>query len=66
MPDLSTTFTDLKLKELYGHLLNHYKDCVQRGLGIGEIYTEMSLAMQYTLDSPYSMSPLAKLSREEK
>ncbi|WP_454783935.1 hypothetical protein [Legionella sp. WA2024007413] len=64
MSGLSTKFTDLKLKQFYGHVLTHYKNCVDRGLDVTQMYNEMFLAVQYSLESP--MSPLYVLEREEK
>ncbi|HIE3608604.1 TPA: hypothetical protein ACXLVE_003008 [Legionella anisa] len=66
MPDLSKKFTDLKLKQLYGHILNHYQKCVDRHLDVNTAYNEMFLAVQYSLESPLSQSPLVKLDPAEK
>ncbi|MCE0724082.1 hypothetical protein [Legionella resiliens] len=66
MPDLSKKFTDLKLKQLYGHVLSHYQNCVSRGLDVNATYNEMFLAVQYSLESSWSQSPLAKLEPAEK
>ena len=64
MSDLSRKFTDLKLKQLYGHILNHYKNCVSRQLDVTAMYYDMFAAVQYSLESP--MSSLYSLDREEK
>ncbi|WP_454781023.1 hypothetical protein [Legionella sp. WA2022007384] len=64
MSDLSTKFTDLKLKQLYGHMLNHYKHCMDRHLDATAMYYEMYGAVQYSLESPYSS--LSSLDGEEK
>ncbi|KTD00946.1 hypothetical protein [Fluoribacter gormanii] len=66
MSDLSTKFTDLKLKQLYGHIINHYKNCVGRNLNITDMYNEMFLAVQFSIESPLSTSSLYLLDREEK
>ncbi|HHF7374360.1 hypothetical protein [Legionella bozemanae] len=66
MPDLSKKFTDLKLKQLYGHILSHYQNCVDRGLDVNAAYNEMFLAVQYSIESPWSQSPLAQLDPAEK
>ncbi|PWY55592.1 hypothetical protein DGG96_10815 [Legionella qingyii] len=66
MSDLSTKFTDLKLKQLYAHILSHYKNCVGRYLNIYEMYNEMFLAVQFSIESPLSTSSLFLLDREEK
>ncbi|OEH47244.1 hypothetical protein lpari_01725 [Legionella parisiensis] len=66
MPDLSKKFTDLKLKQLYGHILSHYQNCISRGLDVNATYQEMFLAVQYSLESPWSQSPLVQLEPVEK
>lgn len=53
MADLSTKFTDNNLKVLYSNLLRHYQDCMSRGRvpNLNEVYNEMYLATQATVDS---------------
>lgn len=66
MPDLSTKFTDHKLKILYGHLLNHYQNCKDRRLDINTMYAEMYYAVQFAIESDLSTSPLHLLDYSEK
>ncbi|MCW8399955.1 hypothetical protein OQJ26_14315 [Legionella sp. PATHC038] len=66
MPDLSRKFTDQKLKILYGHLLNHYQSCKERGLDINTMYAEMYYAVQFAIESDLSTSPLHLLENSEK
>lgn len=66
MPDLSKKFTDHKLKQLFGHVLNHYKNCAERQLDVYTMRQEMFAAVQYAIESPWSQSPMASLDRAEK
>ncbi|CAM2935013.1 Uncharacterised protein [Legionella steigerwaltii] len=66
MPDLSSKFTDQKLKLLYGQVLIHYENASKRGLDRDQMYAEMYSALVNAMESGQSKSPFHLLDFNEK